>query len=206
MRRLIQFGVLAAFLLLTGDVSAQLTCVGSGCSGTPVGNIAFPGDVTVAGDLTPTGALIVPMGEISYFAVAGTTVTIAAQSDGSTNMVVVPVVTALNAESQSFDNGGANNGRLRYTGVTTRMFHIALSWSAQAATPADVFVLGVAKNGTPVAASKVINTINGTQIQGSAIHVYFSMVTNDYIELYVGNTTAGRDIKVMTLNLFAMGM
>jgi hypothetical protein len=67
------------------------------------------------------GRLMLPMGEVSYFDTTGTAVAIAAQSDGSTNMVVVAPASTLNADSE-FDNGGSNNGRLRYTGISQECF------------------------------------------------------------------------------------
>jgi len=145
-----------------------------------------------------------PMGEVSYFNTTGTAVTISAQSDGSTNMVKVAPVTSGNFHYQ-FDNGGANDGRLRYTGSETLFFHIALTWSAKGAAN-NRFVLGVAKNGSVIASGKVIQDLTTTSVQGSAIHVAVSMVTNDYLELFVGNLSAVNNVTVLTLNLFAMGM
>jgi hypothetical protein len=164
------------------------------------------GDLTVNGDLTPNGRLMLPMGEISYFNTTGTTITIASQSDGSTNMVHATVASSLNSLSADFDNGGANDGSLRYTGTTTRMFHCALTWSIVAATGGDVFVLGMAVNGTPVVSSKVIQTLAGTNVQGSAIHSFVELETNDVLTLYIGNLTAGRNAVIRSINLFAMGM
>lgn len=147
---------------------------------------------------------VFPMGEISYFNTTGTAITIGAQSDGSTNMVVVNPTTALTAMSQDFDNGGSNAGRLRYTGVGTKMFHIAATLSGTAATANDVFVFGVAKGGTVIAESKVLGSSGGTQF--SSLHAFTSLANNEYLEVYIGNTSAGRNFTVKSLNLFAMGM
>lgn len=98
---------------------------------------------------------MLPMGEVSYFNTTGTLVTISSTSDGSTNMVVVaPTSTLVN--DMEFDNGGANNGRLRYTGAVSKTFHIAVTLSGTPATVNDIFVFGVAKNGTVQATSKVL--------------------------------------------------
>lgn len=147
---------------------------------------------------------LAPMGEISYFNTTGTAVTIASQSDGSTNMVKVGPTSALAAISREFDNGGANNGRLRYTGSTTKKFHIAATLSGTAATANDVFVFGVARGGTVLAESKVLGSSGGTQF--SSLHAYCTLANNEYLELYIGNTSAGRNFTVKSLNLFAMGM
>lgn len=156
----------------------------------------------VKGSTTPHGRLLLPMGEVSYFSTTGTLITIAAQSDGSTNMVVVNPTSTLNNDME-FDNGGSNNGRLRYTGTTTKTFHVAVTMSGTPANANDVFVFGVAKNGTVQAASKVLGSSSGTQF--SSIHLMVSLATNDYLELYVGNTTAGRNFTAKSLNIFAMG-
>lgn len=164
------------------------------------------GDRTITGDLTVGGRLMVPMGEVVFLSTTGTTVTIPSQSDGSTNMVKSTVTSSLNSISEDFDNGGSNDGSLRYTGATTRKFHCALTWSIVAATGGDAFVLGLAVNGTPVSGSKVIQTCAGTNIQGSAIHCFVQMNTNDVLTLYIGNLTAGRNVVIKSMNIFAMGM
>jgi hypothetical protein len=146
-----------------------------------------------------------PMGEISYFSMTGTAVVIAAQSDGSTNMVKVALVTTGNFAC-GFDNGGADNGRLRYIGAATRDFHIACTWSAVGGVATDRLVFGIAKNGTVIAASKVLQDVSASVVQGNAIHVMAELATNDYLELFVGNTTDTDDPTVYNLNLFAMGM
>lgn len=155
--------------------------------------------VDSSGNTTIKYRLLQPMGEVDYFSMTGTSITISGTSDGSTNMVVVNPVTTLNNDS-GFDSPSA--GRLRYTGATTRMFHCALTVSGTPANPNDVFVFGAAKNGTPDC--KVIGSASGTQF--SALHCMLEFATNDYIELYVGNTTASRNFTVKSLNIFAMGM
>jgi hypothetical protein len=155
-------------------------------------------------DQTPAGRLILPMGEIDYFDTTGTAVAIASQSDGATNLVEVAPVTALSAASHEFEQSA--NGRLRYTGAVTRMFHIACSWSFVAATAGDVFVLVVSKSGTPSTTGKVIQTGAGTNNNGNANHVMLELATGDYLSLFVGNLTAGRNATFKTVNLFAMGM
>lgn len=148
----------------------------------------------------------VAMGEISYFSITGTAVVIAATSDGLTNMVKCAPTTAFDGDA-TFDNGGANNGRLRYVGTETRMFHVACTFSFSPATVNDTFVLGVAKNGTVIAASRVLMKVsNSGDARSSAIHIMVELATNDYIELYVGNTTDADDLTIHSINLFAMGI
>lgn len=169
--------------------------------------LTVAGTAYLNGNIMPTGRLMMPMGEVNYFSTTGTTITISAQSNGSTNMVVVPVATTLNSDSHEFDNGGANNGRLRYTGATTKMFHIAFSISMDSVgSGTNVYVFGIAKNGA-VGNCKTLQSIavNG-QIGSTSLHCFLSLATNDYLELYVGNITDGDDITATSVNIFAMGM
>jgi hypothetical protein len=161
---------------------------------------------TITSDVTFSGRAILPMGEVSYFSMTGTAIAIAASSDGSSNMVMANPATTLNMDT-GFDNGGANNGRLRYIGTATKMFHVACTISIAPAAANDVFVFGIAKNGTVVSASKILlQAINASQARSTAMHVMVELATNDYIELYIGNTTDADDCTVHSLNLFAMGM
>lgn len=144
----------------------------------------------------------VPMGEASYFNTTGTAITIPGTSDGSTNMTVVNPTSTF--AGHVFDNGGADTGRIRYTGTATMMCHVAVTMSGTPANPNDVFVLGVAKGGTVIAASKVLGSSSGTQF--SSLHVMTTLATNEYLELYIGNTTATRNMTIKSLNMFAMGM
>jgi len=147
---------------------------------------------------------ISPMGEISYFSTTGTAITIASQSDGSTNMVAINPASGLTALSMGFDNGGANDGSLRYTGKLTKAFHVAATLSGTAATVNDIFVLGIAVEGTVVTESKVLGSSGGTQF--SSLHGYVKLSENEVLTVEIGNTSAGRNFTVKSLNLFAMGM
>lgn len=170
-------------------------------------DVVGTGNLKINGGTVPVGRLIVPMGEISYFDTTGTTITISGTSDGSTNMVVVNPTTALSSGVYEFDNGGSNNGRLRYTGTTTKMFHVACTVSIASSGVNDVFVMGIAKGGTVIATSKVMNKITAAgDTQSTALHVMAELATNEYIELYVGNMTDTDNLVIKTLNLFAVGM
>lgn len=163
--------------------------------------------ISSTGDVTPTKRLILPMGEINYFNTTGTTIAIASASDGSTNLVKVAPVTVLSADIFEFDNGGADNGRLRYTGATSKMFHTAFTISMDGeGAGTNLYVFGIAKNGV-VGDCKVIQSIAvSSATESTALHCMVSLATNDYIELYVGNLTDTDDITAKTVNLFAMGL
>ena len=149
-----------------------------------------------------------PMGEIQYFSTTGTRINILFQSTtGSDNLVVCAPATTF-AGVGEFDNGGANTGRLRYTGKNTKTFHIACTISGTLnSNTSSTLVFGIAKNGTVVDASKVLNRFaNTSDIQSTSLHLMITMNTNDFLEIYVGNISNSTDFKFNTLNLFALGM
>lgn len=172
------------------------------------------GAVTIASDGTEWKILSdhlssYPMGEVSYFNTTGTTVTITSQTTdgGVTNMVSCDPVTTFAGMADDFDNGGANNGALRYIGRTPRLCHIACTISVSPVSANDEFVFGVAKNDVVVVSSKIIQKMSATSdAQSTAIHVVILLNYNDHLNLFVGNMTRTQDVKVKTLNLFALGM
>ena len=149
--------------------------------------------------------VLIPMGAVTYFDTTGTAVTISSASDGSTNMVPVAVASALDADSREFDNGGSDIGRLRYTGEGTRLFYVVATASFEPSNINESFVLGVSVNG----AASSGKTINGSGIstttQTVTAHAFVELTTNDYVECYIGNLTAGHDVTAQALNVFAMG-
>lgn len=162
-----------------------------------------------------------PMGEVSYFySVDGTGKNVyipykyiespGALPDpngGYEYMVACNPTTIFAGMAMDFDNGGSNNGTLRYIGRTPRLCHIACTISVSPATANDEFVFGVAKNNAVVASSKIIQrTGSASDAQSTAIHVVILLNYNDYINFYVGNLIAGRNVIVKSLNLFALGM
>lgn len=154
----------------------------------------------------PLDRVMVPMGEISYFSLTGTNIAIAAASDGLTNFVKVAPATVFSPGEHDSDNGGADNGRLRYIGSATRMFHCAstLSFGGNAN---DTLCLAIAKNGTVIPESRAIMKMAaGGDARSTALHQMVELGTNDYIELFVANLTDADDPTVFTMNLFAMGV
>jgi hypothetical protein len=149
-----------------------------------------------------------PMGEISYFnSSTGTPINISNQSDGSSNMKVCrPATTLLNRGE--FDNGGSNNGRLRYVGKNTKTFHIACTISGTLVSGTNkTLVFGIGKNGTVQSNSKVLNRFSSANdLQSTSLHVMLTLTPNDYLEFFVGNTTDSADFSFRTFNLVAIGM
>ena len=149
-----------------------------------------------------------PMGEISFFSGTPNIINISSISNGASNMVACNPATVLTTDmmGMGFDTDGVN-GRLRYTGATTRVFHVACTISVGPFVSNDQFVFGIARNGSVLSTSKVIQkTNNSGEVMSTALHVMVTLAHNQYLELYVGNMTAGRNVEIYSLNFFALGM
>lgn len=154
-----------------------------------------------------------PLGEISYFSAdvpgrVGTNITFTNNSNGSSNMVLCQPITAFVGRGD-FDNGGSDNGRLRYIGKNAKTFHIACTVSGTLSTTGSsrTFVFGIAQNGGVIAASKILNRIaTTTDMQSTALHLMVTMNPNDYLELYMGNVSNTSTFELFSFNLFALGM
>lgn len=167
-------------------------------------NQTFTDSITFNGTTTPVGRLLVPMGELSYFSTSGTPIAIAAQSDGSSNMVLLNPVTTLTSGNYQFTD---SNGRLTYTGTITKMFHVAVTMSITPVSANEKFVIGLFKSGSLVTQSRILQKVGNTvDTQAFAFHQMVELGTNDYIEAYAGNMVSANDITINTLNIFAMGM
>lgn len=140
-------------------------------------------------------------GETWYFNTTGTLVAIGAQSDGTTNMVPVVVASTTN-NIFDMDNGGANTGRIRYTGSVTQNFQVSISASFQPATASENFVFALAKNGTIDVSGKTMQRTRLTSEFGEVIIVdLVSLAQNDYLELYVGNMSAAHNATFGSLQI-----
>jgi hypothetical protein len=141
-----------------------------------------------------------PYGSINYFDMTGTLVAIAAASDGQTNMVKVDVPTSLGASGLSFD-AGTSTARLRYTGSATRVFKITAVVSANIAIN-DVCVFGIARNGSVDLTTRVLQkSAVGGAAHSTVLTAQISMSLNDYLEIFVGNTTDTDDVTVHALRI-----
>ena len=183
------------------------------------------GNKTFKGNIIADGRLMIPMGEISYYEFnPGFTVDITAQSTGALgNDNMVKIDPAGGGETVNFindmftasvaENSTVSDTRLKYTGATTRYFHIALSFSYKAIQNTQSYVFGVAKgNGAGAAtvqnSSKLFTAAKiAGDSQSTAMHVLLKMDKDDYIEFWVGNlTSSSYDITILSMNFVAIGM
>lgn len=154
-----------------------------------------------------------PVGEVSYFKIAGTTIILPGKADANaiTQMVVcavsTPAVTNLQSKpANEFSTDGI--GKLTYNGSTTRTFHIACTISATATNSAVLYVFAVGKNGVVLPSSRIIQRMaSATDTQSTAMHVVTELAQGDYLQLMAGNTSnASQNVSINSLCLFALGM
>lgn len=143
-------------------------------------------------------------GALAYFNTTGVALTFGGTSDGSTYLVKADVPSAMDGASLRFDNGGANNGRLRYTGNTTQVFKVTAHVSEKGASGDDL-VFCIAKNGSVIPTSRVLNKgSNSAGVSTVCLEGLVSLALNDYVEVFVGNMTDTSSTSVLVLNITAV--
>ncbi|MEI6508914.1 MAG: hypothetical protein WCO54_10540 [Bacteroidota bacterium] len=120
--------------------------------------------------------------------------------------------TALSSGAYQFDTASANN-RLRYTGSSMKMFHIACTISVKAVLSgsnlkAVLYKYTAATSTLAPLNAGIVQTkmLSNTDIISTAIHVATNMSNGDYLELWITNTVGIDDFTVTEMNLFAMGI
>lgn len=166
----------------------------------PSAKLDVVGNTELNGDLAYTGNLSHSMGEIYWNDNATAT------SISTANTYTKVAGTSVLSVNTNFDNDGGTSNRLRYTGATTRMFHVAVSVSFTTANNSQEIAFRVVKNGTTQlnAGTAVRKTGTGTDIGSTALHVVAELATNDYIELFTENRTGTSDPTVVEMNMVAM--
>jgi hypothetical protein len=104
------------------------------------------------------------------------------------------------------DFAQSTNGRLTYTGSTTRKFHIQGSVSMFSANNNNELILYLAKNGTEINATKATQFTSTGQPRETTAFFIEELVTNDYIELFIENATASSNITVQDAKLMALSL
>lgn len=87
-------------------------------------------------------------------------------------------------------------GRLTYTGTTTRVFKVDAHISATGASDSPTTSLLIAKNGTVIAGSEMATQLQNTHEESISTSWELSLVTGDYIELFIENNSNTVDILV----------
>ncbi len=99
------------------------------------------------------------------------------------------------------------NGRLRYVGVETRMFHIACTVSFTSDSNQQEIHMQLAKSGTVSDQTEIRRKVGtGTDVGTGALHWLTTLATNEYISIFAKNVTGANDITIVSFNLQAVGM
>lgn len=168
--------------------SADKTAVDGAASLAYVNSLAL-----AAGVLTPAYAAF------SYFDLTGVTLNIVSVSDGISNLIKAGPVTTLDPASIEFDSPAP--GRLRYTGAATRLF-VATYNMSMLGTASATYVTTLSKNGSPIPVSRsLVGYASTPATSPTSATTLVSLSTNDYLEIFVGNTTDTNDPNVKVLNL-----
>lgn len=147
-----------------------------------------------------------PIGEISYFNVTGQTISITSSTtDGSSGMFLCNPATTFSSYSFGFSNGGADTGRLQYTGTVARTFRVTCTLSAVASV-SDAFIFELKKTGVYLPNSRIIQKLTASDAQSATMNVFVTLAPDDYLELWVGNISGTGNVTIKSLNLFASGI
>ncbi len=94
------------------------------------------------------------------------------------------------------------DNRLTYTGTKTRAFKFTCSLSLTAAANNKTFNFYLAKNGSVLPESKQVTKIaSGSDVRGLSLSGIVELSINDYIEVWIENTTDNTNVTVEALNL-----
>jgi len=134
--------------------------------------------------------------EISNYYMNGnaTATTIVAQNAE----VKVAGTTTSNTLTQKFTN---TDNRATYVGAISRFFKAAVTVSVESGNSQQIGVY-LGKNGTIIPSTEVYGTTSGNgRAENIVVQGLFELQSNDYIEVFVENSTAINDITVTDLNL-----
>lgn len=138
-----------------------------------------------------------------YVADPGAAITI---SDTTSYFEATNPTWTLSAGAHQFDESGGN-GRLTYTGSADVVVHIAFSFCFTTASNNQVCHWRIGKNGTADAASEVQRkTGTGSDVGSSAAHLITSMSQNDYLSVFVRNSSSSSNATLVTANLQVVSM
>lgn len=159
-------------------------------------------DLVVA-NLSEVLSLMPSFGSFHYFSLTGTDTVISAASDGLSNFVKVSAATTLSDDLSLFDSGASpTDNRLRYVGTVARAFKLTASISSGGVSVGDVLIFAVAKNGTAIPSSRIVEEVNSANdIVALTSSCIVTLTTNDYVEVFVANATDTSDPTIYNLTL-----
>jgi hypothetical protein len=134
--------------------------------------------------------------EIAYYTMNNNATATTVASSGVAYKVAG--TTTSQSVTQKFTN---TNNRATYTGAITRAFSVSAVLSCTSGNNNQIG-LYIAKNGAILTESEVYITTGGSgRAEGGKIQAILQLVTNDYIEIFVENSTTATNITVTELSV-----
>jgi hypothetical protein len=99
------------------------------------------------------------------------------------------------------------NNRLRYLGTTEVHAHVAITIAMTVAGNNQDLAFHVTKNGTEITGSHISHKLGtGADEETTALHIDCHLAQNDYLELWLTNTTSTAAVTLNHMYFFAMTM
>lgn len=115
--------------------------------------------------------------------------------------VKVAGTTTAGSNNQRFTH---SQGRLTYVGARERDFLVTATISLVSAGANDQYGFYIVKNGTPITESEQYVTANAAgRVESVGLQVITDLAENDYIEIWIENTTDADDGTISFLNVIA---
>lgn len=131
----------------------------------------------------------------SYYMNGNTTATVVSSSGVAYKAAGTTTSSAITQKFTNTDN------RATYIGALTGNFHVAAVLSLNAGNNNQIGVY-IAKNGTILPESEIYVTANsGGRAESAFVQVLLELAQNDYIEVFVENSTSATNITVSELNV-----
>tara|TARA_R110002167_G_scaffold93122_2_gene249817 strand:+ start:15493 stop:16716 length:1224 start_codon:yes stop_codon:yes gene_type:complete len=136
----------------------------------------------------------------SYTITGSSTETVIALADTPVKVLGTSVNSAITQRFTHSDN------RMTYVGAIQRDFSVACAVSATSGNNKTLGLL-VAKNGVVVAETESITTTSGNgRAEGVSVQGVLEMTTDDYIEIWVQNTTDAANVTIEALNVIVSAL
>lgn len=164
----------------------------------PAVNNARPVAVGTDGQLT---RYVLPMAELSFSDFTSPIAVPIALINTAYELALAGLSFTTN-KAEKFNTSAA--GRIQWTGSYTILVHFAMSFSMQATVNNDVIQLEYRKNGLTLPGGQSQNKFGNLAYETFANHLLISMDPNDYVSVFVTNTTGASDINIGNFNLFGM--
>ena len=106
--------------------------------------------------------------------------------------------TTAGAENSKFTHA---SNRLTYNGAFSNSFQVSVNCSVRSGSVSQVISIGIAKNGTILSESEMtVRTDVANQEYPSSTSCHLTMTTNDYVEVFVRNTSSS-NMRIADLNV-----